>query len=73
MRRFRASIYLSITVPEGQDLKEDREEATRRLQQLIEHCEQRPQDIAEDCSNLEIGAVAYYDPRNLSNPLDREI
>ena len=61
-RRFRASIYTDILVPQTDDLEQDRE----RAQEIAE-------DFAREIPNSYVGGVAYYNPQNLSLSLDKEI
>ena len=61
-RRFRASIYIDIFVPQTDDLERDREAAKAEA------------DMASDSiPNSYVGGVAFYNPRNLMNPLDKDI
>jgi len=61
-RRFRASIYMDIFVPETDDLEGDREAAKAEADM-----------ISDNIPNSYVGGVAYYNPRNLMNPLDKDI
>jgi hypothetical protein len=61
-RRFRASIYVDIFVPETNDLVRDRANAES---QVKEYTDQIP--------NSYIGAVAFYNPLKGLDPLDRDI
>lgn len=60
-RRFRASIYIDIFVPETDNLEADREAAKIEAEEIAVHI-----------PNSYIGGVAHYTPR-LYKPLDREI
>lgn len=62
-RRFRASIYVDIFVPETEDLETDRESAKIIAQELVD-------DIP---FNAYIGGIAFYNPSNILKPLDKEI
>lgn len=59
-RRFRASIYVDIFIPET-DLEKDREEARKQVE---EYSSQIP--------NSYVGGVAEYNPHR-RDPLDREL
>ena len=61
-RRFRASIYVDVFVPETDNLEADRAAA-----------EEEVKNFASSIPNSYVGGVAYYTPRNLMKPLDREI
>ena len=61
-RRFRASIYVDVFVPETDDLEKDREEARKKIEEYREYV-----------PNSFIGGVAYYNPEKGFNVLDSEI
>jgi len=61
MRRFRASIYVDVWVPETDNLEDDRAKATEQVN-----------EFQDKIPNSYIGGVAKYS-RNLLKPLDREI
>lgn len=61
-RRFRASIYVDIFVPQTENLEEDRKTASQEAENIVRSIP----------NNAYVGGVAYYTPR-LDKPLDREI
>ena len=61
-RRFRASIYVDIFVPQTEDLEADREVATQQAEEISRNIP----------GNSYVGGVAHYTPR-LDSPLDRDI
>jgi hypothetical protein len=61
-RRFRASIYVDVFVPETDDLEADREAATKEME-----------EYARNIPNSYVGGVASYNPHNLSKSLDKDI
>jgi hypothetical protein len=62
-RRFRASIYVDVWVPETDDLEADREVAKSVVD-----------DFSAEIPNSYVGDVAYYRPHVTSgSPLDREL
>lgn len=65
-RRFRASIYTDIFVPETDDLEADRETARKILEEAVSR-------MNFTHGEPYIGGIAEYDPRNLKRPFDREI
>ena len=61
-RRFRASIYVDVFVPETNNLEDDREEARNKVE-----------EYREEVPNSYIGGVALYQPEKGFNVLDAEI
>jgi len=86
-KRFRASIYIDIFIEEikikicgGQeieeykDLEEMREEAKRRIQEVVDEITNTEnKNIPDEVFNPYVGGVAAYNTRDLLRPLDREI
>lgn len=73
-RRFRASIYVDVFVPETDDIEKDREVAEQAVTELANKLGANEEGFTpEYIFNPYVGGVAAYNPRNLLKPLDRDI
>jgi hypothetical protein len=73
-RRFRASVYMDIFVPETDDLEKDREAAEKAVTELVDKLGANEEGFTpEGIFNPYVGGVAAYNPRNLLKSMDREI
>ena len=68
-RRFRASIYVDVFIPDSGDLEKDRIRAEGLVKRAADSISGK---LGGKLGNAYVGGVASYNPHNL-NPLDKEI
>jgi len=69
-RRFRASIYVDVFIPDSGDLEKDRERAEGLVKKAADYLGGK---LGGKLGHAYVGGVASYNPHNLLNPLDKEI
>ena len=69
-KRFKASIYIDVWVPDTGSIEQDRNAAFEEVSEIAKNISETYS--GENSISVSIGAVAAY-TLNLLNPLDREI